>query len=265
MEKKNKYRIYIDEVGNSDLNSSDNPNHRFLSLTGLIFELNYIRNIVVPEIDSFKQKFFPSHHPDEPIILHRKEIVNKKYPFNNLKNKELEENFNSELLRILNDLEYTIVSVVIDKKTYKEKYKEWKDDPYHYCLKILIERFYYFLKKTNAIGDVMVESRGGKEDKRLKDSFSKIYSYGTEFVRSKDIQCYLTSKELKVKPKNSNIAGLQLADLIAHPSRRFIFKYYNLIEIKKNIFGDQIIEIIKNKYYSGINNELDGYGIKVLP
>jgi hypothetical protein len=29
-----KYRIYIDEVGNPDLESSDNPNHRFLGLTG---------------------------------------------------------------------------------------------------------------------------------------------------------------------------------------------------------------------------------------
>lgn len=110
----------------------------------------------------------------------------------------------------------------------------------------------------------MVESRGGKENKRLKDSFSKIYSYGTEYIPSKDIQCYLTSKELKVKPKNSKIAGLQLADIIAHPSRRFIFKYYNLIEVKKNIFVDRIIEIIKNEY-SGINNDLDGYGIKILP
>ena len=27
-----KYRIYIDETGNPDLDSSDNPNHRFLSL-----------------------------------------------------------------------------------------------------------------------------------------------------------------------------------------------------------------------------------------
>lgn len=63
MVKKIKYRIYIDEVGNSDLNSSDNPNHRFLSLTGLIFDLNYIKNIVVPEIDNFKKKFFPNHHP----------------------------------------------------------------------------------------------------------------------------------------------------------------------------------------------------------
>ena len=36
-----KYRIYIDEVGNPDLESCDDPNHRFLSLTGVIVALDY--------------------------------------------------------------------------------------------------------------------------------------------------------------------------------------------------------------------------------
>jgi len=33
-----KYTMYIDEVGNSDLASSENPLHRFLSLTGVIVD-----------------------------------------------------------------------------------------------------------------------------------------------------------------------------------------------------------------------------------
>lgn len=91
----NKYRVYIDEVGNNDLKSSENPNHRYLSLTGLIFELNYVKEVVTPSLEKLKQKYFP-YHPDEPIILHRKELVNKKYPFNALKNPEIEEQFNSD-------------------------------------------------------------------------------------------------------------------------------------------------------------------------
>ncbi len=42
-----KYRMYIDEVGNSDLNSSDNPLHRYLSLTGVIVGLGYVRDILL--------------------------------------------------------------------------------------------------------------------------------------------------------------------------------------------------------------------------
>ena len=35
-------RMYVDEVGNADLNASQDPNHRYLSLTGVVFELDYM-------------------------------------------------------------------------------------------------------------------------------------------------------------------------------------------------------------------------------
>ena len=63
------YRIYIDEVGNPDLESSDNPNHRFLSLTGVIVDLQYVKDFLHPQMEELKSTFFNSH-PDEPVILH---------------------------------------------------------------------------------------------------------------------------------------------------------------------------------------------------
>lgn len=260
----NKYRIYIDEVGNNDLESSDNPNHRYLSLTGLIFELNYVKDVVTPALEKLKQKYFP-YHPDEPVILHRKELVNKKFPFDSLKNKTIEENFNSEFIQLLKDLDYLVVSVLIDKKEHKLKYQTWKYDPYHYCMEILIERFFFFLESVDSVGDVMVESRGGKEDMRLKKSYSKIFQNGTQFIESERLQKRLTSKELKVKPKMLNIACLQLTDLIAHPSRRFMFRKYDINEGKEFVFGDQIISVIEGKYYRGKFGVIEGYGIKLLP
>jgi len=41
-----KYRIYIDEVGNSDISSSDDPNHRFLSITGIIIDLDLVKTVI---------------------------------------------------------------------------------------------------------------------------------------------------------------------------------------------------------------------------
>ena len=75
-----KYRLYIDEVGNSDIGSSRNPNHRYLSLTGVIAELDYVRDVLYPDLEELKRRYFGSH-PDDPIVLHRKELVNKKPPF----------------------------------------------------------------------------------------------------------------------------------------------------------------------------------------
>jgi hypothetical protein len=259
-----KYRIYIDEVGNNDLESSDNPNHRYLSLTGLIFELNYVKDVVTPALEKLKQKYFP-YHPDEPVILHRKEMVGKKFPFHSLKDKIIEENFNSEFIQLLKDLDYLVVSVLIDKKEHKLKYQTWKYDPYHYCMDILIERFFFFLESVDSFGDVMVESRGGKEDMRLKKSYSNIFQIGTQFIESERLQKRLTSKELKVKPKMLNIACLQLTDLIAHPSRRFMFRKYGINEGKEFVFGDKIISVIEGKYYRGKSGVIEGYGIKLLP
>jgi hypothetical protein len=134
-----KYRLYIDEVGNPDLESSENPNHRFLSITGVIFELNYVKEVVFPELESLKQEFFKSH-PDEPIILHRKEIVNAKHPFEALKNDKIRNKFDKTLLSLFEKLEYNVITVCLDKKTHKETYTTWRYDPYHYCLAIILER-----------------------------------------------------------------------------------------------------------------------------
>lgn len=259
----NKYRIYIDEVGNSDLGSSEDPNHRFLSLTGVIFEINYVKEILTPELENLKSSFFNSH-PDEPIIFHRKELVNKKFPFNRLKNPEIEISFNENLIQKLSAWEYTIITVIIDKHEHKQQYNVWRYDPYHYCLAIILERYYKFLTDISSVGDVMIESRGGNEDKKLRKSFLKIYNEGTNFISSENFHKVLTSKELKVKPKSANISGLQIADLIAYPSRRFGFYIFEISQDNRKTFNDKVIDAIKEKYFNK-KGWIKGYGIKLLP
>jgi len=53
----NKCRIYIDETGNPDLKSSNNDNHRFLSLTGVIIRLDYVDNFLHDDMENFKKDF----------------------------------------------------------------------------------------------------------------------------------------------------------------------------------------------------------------
>ena len=258
-----KYRIYIDEVGNADLGSSaKNTNHRYLSLTGVIFRIDEMHQ-VARDLDNLKQKFFNSH-PDDPVILHRKEIINKKYPFKSLLDPIIEANFNEEVLRLFTNWNYQVISVLIDKKEHQERYTTWRHDPYHYCMEILIERFYKMLLDEDAVGDVLIEARGGKEDNRLKKSFTRIYNDGTSYISFEDFQRRLTSKELKVKPKYMNIAGLQIADLLAFPARRYIFKYYQIAIDERETFNEQIIEILKEKFRRR-GNRVEGIGFKLLP
>jgi uncharacterized protein DUF3800 len=242
-----RFRLYVDEVGNSDLESSDNPNHRFLSLTGVILELPYVAQVLHPQMEGLKAEFFGSH-PDEPVIFHRKEMINAKHPFERLKEKEVLRAFDARLLDRLENWEYSVITVCLDKKNHKETYSTWRYDPYHYCLALLLERFVFFLNRKRSFGDVMAESRGGKEDLRLKKSFARLYAQGTQKVEPLQFQSALSSSELKVKPKTNNVSGLQLADLIAHPSRNEILNEHQLLEREIAPFARSVIDILQTKY-----------------
>ncbi|MFQ6678677.1 MAG: DUF3800 domain-containing protein [Fidelibacterota bacterium] len=266
MERKNKYRLYIDEVGHHrDYKDASEIGQRYLSLTGVIFDLKYVADVVAPSIEALKAEFFHSH-PDDPVILHRKEIVNKKQPFQALQNKKVESDFNKKILKLFEDLDYTVLTVVLDKKEHKEQYSVWHHHPYHYCMKVMVERFVLFLESFELRGDVMCESRGGKEDKQLKKSFNHLWKTGTDYVSINKFHKYLTSSQLKVKLKQNNIAGLQIADLLAHPSlKRILFQKNHLVK-NKDTFGEKIVDILEHgKYYHGSNNQLWGFGKKWLP
>ncbi len=244
-----KYRIYVDEVGNPDLESSDNPNHRFLSLTGVVIRLDHVRDVLHPQMEALKAKYF-DYHPDEPVILHRKEMLNGRPPFGVLRDAEVRREFDKELLRLMESWEYTVISVCLDKKRHKETYSTWRYDPYHYCLAVLLERYVFFLNTADGSrGDVMAESRGGKEDRRLKNSFARLWEKGTDYVNPEQFQRALTSRELTVKPKFMNISGLQLADLLAHPSRNEILIENELLPGPLRPFARRIVNILQQKYY----------------
>lgn len=95
----------------------------------------------------------------------------------------------------------------------------------------------------------MAESRGGKEDLRLKASFENLFDKGSDFVGPERFHARLTSRQLKIKPKTNNIAGLQLADLLSHPSRCEILDEHNLLGRPIAPFAQRVIAILQQKYY----------------
>ncbi len=259
-----KYRLYVDEVGNSDLGASKDPNHRYLSLTGVILELGYVDEVAAPSLETLKRRYFVTH-VDDPIVLHRKELVNKKPPFDTLRDPAIEARFSADLLQMLRDLQYRVMTVVVDKLEHVERYSVWHYDPYHYCQEVLLERYALWLQRIGARGDVLAESRGGKEDMRLKRSFERVYSEGTKYVPPPIFASHLTSKQLKVKTKSNNIAGLQLADLIAHPSFKAMLARRQNQALAAN-FGGQIAQILEeSKYVRSPSGRIDGWGRKWLP
>ena len=257
------YRLYIDETGNADLQSSHDPNHRYLSLTGIIMHLDHVRDVAVPRLESLKHEVFGTD-PDNPLILHRKDLINKNYPFNALRDTNKEAQFNAGLLDLLNNLTCRVITVVIDKHAHHTQYGTWHYDPYHYCLEILLERYALIMQAAGSSGDVIAEARGGKPDRRLENCYAYLYKNGGSFIGSETFQARLSSKSLKMKRKEANIAGLQIADLLAHPSARYVRSEYSSADPPTG-FPKEIVDILIHRKYHRWNGRIHGRGIKWLP
>jgi hypothetical protein len=255
-----RYRLYIDESGDHTYSNDDKPEKRYLGLTGLIIESEYYRTRFQPELELLKQKHFP-YNPDEPVILHRKDLIGKHGPFWRLRDPVKEKTFNEDFLNFLKYEEYTIITVVIDKKAHVERYQKAALHPYHYCMIAMLERYCGFLNYFNTIGDVLAESRGGKEDLQLKEAYQHVCVSGTQFRNPEFFQKTLTSREIKLKPKSANIAGTQTADSLAHPCKTEIIIEQKIIKDWSEVFGRKICEAVKSKYNRHIfNGRVQGYG-----
>ena len=255
-------RLFIDEVGNDDTNS---PSERFLSLTGIITKRRGHDNHIAPAIEQLKADFF-GHAPDNIVILHRRELVRREPPFERLWDKEANKEWEARLLKLIEELPYIAITVMIDKIQHSEKYQVWQFNPYHYCMRALVERYVLWLNRHKLTGDVVAEPRFKKQDKKLKRSFSYIYDHGTEHIPAERVQRCLTSREIKFAPKSANVCGLQLVEMIAHPSHQSLKSEYTAEPMTAR-FGLQVVEALNRARYSRKPGTqiIDGWGRKRLP
>src|SRR6266700_7519009 len=96
-----RFRLYIDESGDHTYSDQgDDPAHRYLGLTGIVIENDYYRTTMHPEFEALKQRHFP-HNPDDPVVLHRKELTNRRGAFSRLAKIPAEAAWNADLLNCL--------------------------------------------------------------------------------------------------------------------------------------------------------------------
>ncbi len=258
------YRLYVDEVGTDALTHLEKDKHRFLSLTGVAMLRNDARDILEPALGRLKADIF-DQDPDAPIILHRKEIMGLKGPFGKLSDSALRDRFNQSILSIYRDTPYTVITALIDKQ-WMARQSHWHlMHPYHYLMQIMVEKYVQFLERNDTIGDIMPESREGK-DHLLQKIFEQVRADGTDYVNSKRICSRLRGKQLKFRKKKDNSAGLQLCDMLAHPSHIFVRSKMGH-DVALGPFASQVSDILWTTKYdrSGYNGKIKGYGYKHQP
>ncbi|WP_373941894.1 DUF3800 domain-containing protein [Polaribacter sejongensis] len=139
MIEKGKYIVYVDESGDDNLGYID-PKYPIFVINFCCFEISEYLNFVDPALKRFKFDYF-GH---DQIILHETDIRKSKKPFDFLeKNKDLKDDFLSNLSKIIENIPFTIVSVIIDKTKLKSQYNK-PSNPYHLGLLFGLERLSKF-------------------------------------------------------------------------------------------------------------------------
>jgi len=261
-----RYRLYLDESGDHvfrDEQAMAQPAHRFLALCGCFFQADHYVAFH-DEWERMKRRHFP-HSPDEPILLHRIEIIKRRGPFESLREPDADRAFSEDLLQLVAEAPFHIIMVIIDKHLLRSLYPI-PLDPYTEGFGVLLQRYCRFLNHVNRRGDVMVESRGRKEDEFVKDVYRDTYARGDLQHKAEFYQRVLTTKELKLKRKPPNISGLQLADILANPLRQAILVDRGLCQTEVSSFGRRLATAVEAKFcrdpYTG---SVKGYGKVFLP
>jgi hypothetical protein len=260
-----RFRLYFDESGDHVFRETSDTAHRFLCLLGCWFQNpDYIQ--FHTSLERLKERHF-HHHPDNPVILHRDDIINARNAFKTLQSKKKRDEFDADLLECIQSASFRVFAVVIDKSILRTTYGGSAAHPYHLGLGFLMQRFAGFLNHINRVGDIMAEARGGTEDLLLQESFTRVYEHGVWGVTtSGTFQSALSSRQLKLRMKKANISGLQLADLLGHPTKMWVLRHYGLISEELAPFAKRIMEITEHKFNRQLyDGRTEGYGFVLYP
>jgi len=242
--------MFLDESGDHSLLTIKQDYPVFV-LGGVIVEHTYARTIIDERMRELKRRFFGR----EDVILHTAEIVRWKNDFAFMKHdEERRSQFLEALTEMMSDLDYQVIASVIDKPAYAAKYGT-DADIYQHSLALLVERFCYEIGNVPDGRMIYAETRRPDLDHKLNMTWEGIIKRnGLRYAKASKINKRII--DLVLKDKRTNIAGMQLADLVVSPiGRRMLGK-----PIRKDW---QVVES-KFRRRPGSTNYL-GTGLIILP
>lgn len=246
------YIIYVDESGDHGLESI-NSDYPVFVLAFCIIKKEVYSCEVVPILKNFKFDIF-GH---DAIVLHEHEITKQKGAFGFLRLEERRAPFFSKFDDLMRTVPMTVIAAAIRKENLCRRYSK-PDSPYDIALGFCLERASHFLHthgQSGKLTHIIAESRGRKEDNELELEFLRILQAKQKFGKL-TFNLEDTPFEMKFAPKQANMTGLQIADLVARPIGRHV--------IKKGQ-PNRALEIIKDKLYTGGTGRYEEWGLKIFP
>ena len=209
--------MYLDESGDHNLKKIS-ANYPIFVLGGVIVDRAYLRNVIAPAIREFKVR----HFGREDVVLHTVDMGKGRGDYDFLADPGLRAYFYADLNLLLRELEYKVIACVIRKDAHVARYGTNAADPYHYSLRILVERFCKELGNEPDSGYICAEKRNPGLDRDLVEAWEALLRgvIGTGYALSEEIDEKIVGFDLK--DKEPNLTGLQLADLVVTPIGRHV-------------------------------------------
>lgn len=236
------YIIYADESGDHSLAKVFDEEYPVFVLAFCIFKKTDYIGQALTKLSQLKFDFW-GH---DAVVLHSHKIRKQKEEFALLGNIPTMEKFIERINEMVTNTSFCVVATAIDKRRLQKQYPK-PQSPYNLELLFCLERATKFLSEMGQkerLTHIIVEARGKKEDAELELEFRRIIMQ----------QKGLAKFDIIFSDKKSNGAGLQIADLMAHPIGRYV------INPKQ---GNRSYNIVEKKFYKYPHQE--GKGLKIFP
>ncbi len=210
------WMVFFDESGDALLTGID-PHFPILNLTAVAIRLSDYWDHVVPGVSQFKHRHFNT----DRVVLHASSIRRRTGAFQRLADPKRYSAFMADLVKTLERLPFQVISATIDKEILITRYKR-PHDPYDLAMQFCLERVCRWLHDTGQSRkqtQLVFESRGKRPDRQAR-AFVEGLCHQTPALGRTAPPFALTPFEPLFIPKRANVAGLQLADLLAHPLAR---------------------------------------------
>jgi hypothetical protein len=238
------YFLFLDE------SKSIGPLAYFCLAGYIICKDEYTRDLI-PKVNALKQSVFSK----TDVILHEKDIRDATGDFRRLSDKAVRETFWSGIHAVFNESDVHVVGAGVSRDISATIYRsEHLNSDYNIALQIILENYVCFLERSDAKGNVVIESSNETADTKLRNLFHAIVSDGTLFLSRNAFQRYLTTIAFYIKQDNH--IGLQMADFIPNAINR------KISGLKPKPYST--INIIEEKLYDGHLGMKSRFGFKVV-
>ena len=232
------HNLFIDELGSASPKAIYSKHY---VLSGIMVS-SHAREQLKIYSDQIKFKYWN----DTNVVFHSREIGRKEGAFTILKNEESNSNFTRDLMRFLQQGNFQLFGVVVDKEKIP---KNWNEKTiYKNTANIIIRNFVFaLLAQRNSRGRLIIESATAEKDFYYHKVAGHYLSNGFPSLNIAFTQVQEVLTEISFVTKKNYDIEEQLADLLAFGLK---LRYEKRPKNKLSIYEQRLIKVVEDKLFA---------------